>query len=197
MQIFRNKHVSVNAGFCILVSLFLLLLPLKWVVSWFLAAAFHELCHCAALTLCKVRIYSVRIGFSGAEIETAPMSFCQEVVSALAGPLGGLLLLLFVRIMPAIAICALFQSVYNLMPVFPLDGGRALYCCISAAWGEARAVAISGTVACTFFGILIILTCSAVLTLNLGVFPVACLILLVLRNKRRKFPCKPAKQIVQ
>lgn len=197
MQILQNKQFSVNPGFCVLVALFLLLLPLKWVVSWFLAAAAHELCHCAALTLCGVRIYTVRIGFSGAEIETEPMSARQEIVSALAGPAGGLLLLSLLRLTPTIAICALFQSAYNLLPIFPLDGGRALYCFISSIWGETRAAAISNALSGMLCLLLLALILFAAFIFKLGLCSVACVILLILRNKHGKSPCKPAKQIVQ
>ena len=54
------------------------------------------------------------------------MSGGREVVCILAGPLGGLSLLLLCRRFPRVAICGMLQSVYNVLPIYPLDGGRAL-----------------------------------------------------------------------
>ena len=47
-------------------------------------------------------------------------------VIALAGPFGGLVLLLTARWLPRLAICGLMQSVFNLLPISPLDGSRAV-----------------------------------------------------------------------
>lgn len=126
MQTFRNNTVTVTPGFLINLAAAVLLLPANWVAAWLLAAAFHELCHYIALRLCGVNVFAMRIGFSGAAIEAESMKPEHELIAALAGPFGGLLLLLLLRIMPSVAVSALIQSVFNLLPVYPLDGGRAI-----------------------------------------------------------------------
>ena len=105
----------------------LLIFPFRLIVSWFLAAAVHELCHYTVLRLCNVKVTQIRIGMLGAVITTEEIpSYYYEMLAALGGPAGGLLLLIFARQMPYVAICALFQSLFNLLPIYPLDGGRAV-----------------------------------------------------------------------
>lgn len=104
----------------------LLALPFSWVLAMVTAAAVHELGHCAALFALEIPIYSVHIGPFGAKIETGPMEPGQELRCALAGPGLGLMLCLFWRWIPKCAGFALAQSLFNLLPVWPLDGGRAL-----------------------------------------------------------------------
>lgn len=126
MQTSHGNTMSVTPGFLIQLATAVLLLPFDWIVAWLFAAAFHEFCHYITLRSCGVRVYSIQIGFSGAIIETDAMLPKQELLAALAGPFGGFLLLLLLRIFPRIAICALLQSLFNLIPLHPFDGGRAL-----------------------------------------------------------------------
>lgn len=129
MRKFRIDHnVHFSAGFYFLLSLMLLILPIRWIGAFLLASAWHECCHLVALRISSGRIGGVRIGAAGAVIEARELSRGRELVCALAGPLGGLLLLPLARWLPRTAICAAFQSIYNLLPVYPLDGGRALTC---------------------------------------------------------------------
>ena len=59
-------------------------------------------------------------------METASMSPVREAICALAGPLGSFSLLLISEYFPEAAVCGLIQGAYNLIPIFPLDGGRVV-----------------------------------------------------------------------
>jgi Zn-dependent protease len=96
--------------------------------SAFFAASVHELCHIAALYLCNTSIHCIRIDLGGATIVTAPLPPLQELLCAAAGPLGSFLCLLTVRKFPLFAFCGLIQGMYNLLPLYPMDGGRVLRC---------------------------------------------------------------------
>lgn len=111
-----------------LLALAVLVLPLQWFVAIVLAALIHELCHYLAIRCCGGEILGISMDVCGAKLEVAGLSNGQELFCTLAGPAGGLALLLLVRWMPRTAICGAFQSLFNLLPIYPLDGGRALRC---------------------------------------------------------------------
>ena len=122
----NNIPVSISAGAFLLGALLLLILPLKWLLAALSAAMIHELCHLAAVKLTGGYVHEICIGRGGASIKIGPMDSLKELICALAGPLGGFTLLLFARWIPRVAICAGIHSIYNLLPIHPLDGGRAL-----------------------------------------------------------------------
>ena len=119
-------HICLDGRICILWAVLVLTVPLPWLLSAILAAIFHELCHLTALVLTGIPIFGVHIGLRGMSIQTGPMEPGLELLSAAAGPAGSLLLLLFLRQIPRIALCGTIQGIYNLLPVYPLDGGRIL-----------------------------------------------------------------------
>lgn len=103
-----------------------LLVPLRWLAACYLAAIFHECCHIAALKLLKQRVRRITIGLTGALIQTGPLEPWEELLCALAGPAGSLLLLWLSTLYPELAACGLVQGAWNMLPFYPLDGGRAL-----------------------------------------------------------------------
>ena len=117
MGSFRNKFtIDIGTSVYLIGALALLVLPLKWLLGAAAAATVHELCHILAVKLCGSQIRKVEISASGAVIDVTPMSRGKELLCALAGPLGGLVLLLLAKWFPRVALCAAFQSVYNLLP---------------------------------------------------------------------------------
>lgn len=107
-------------------ALWLLLMPVQWVGAVIFAAAVHELGHLAALWAWGIAVRRLEIDAFGARIEAGEMEPGEELICALAGPAAGLVLCLFWHWIPRIGLIALMQSVFNLLPVYPLDGGRAL-----------------------------------------------------------------------
>ena len=114
----------------ILLALLLLVLPIRWLVAAVLAAAFHEGCHMAAVYLLGGRCEGIRLSARGARMEASLSGFRRELLAVLAGPAGSLLLLSLYRVLPRVAVCAAVQGFYNLLPIEPLDGGRALRLCL-------------------------------------------------------------------
>lgn len=107
-------------------AVWLLLVPLPWVGAAVLAGMVHELGHLILLWAEGTRIWQIRVGAFGARIETETLDPWHEFCAALAGPAIGTILCLFYRMLPRTAVCAFIQSAYNLLPVYPMDGGRAM-----------------------------------------------------------------------
>lgn len=68
---------------------------------------------------------------SRAEIHTGPLEDSQELLCSLAGPVGSFSLFFLSHWLPKTAFCGVIQGMFNLLPIFPLDGGRALRCCLT------------------------------------------------------------------
>lgn len=181
--------VRVDFSTYLLGALLLLTLPLKWLLAAFAAAVFHELCHILVIYLLGGTICGIRIGVGGAVIDTEPMTEGKELVCALAGPAGSLLLVLLCRIWPQLAICAGVQALFNLLPVFPLDGGRAVHCVVSLI-APKWAGRISRWVETGTLGGLFLLAAAAAVVWNLGIFPLMVILLLAIKAIMRKRPCK-------
>lgn len=192
-----GERVRMNPVLWIIFALMVLILPLRWIFAVFFAAAFHELCHGIMIYLCGSRILSAEVGDSGIILETEPMRPAAELLCALAGPVGGLLLLPLVRWFPRIAICAAIQSLYNLLPVYPLDGGRALRCVLGFFFPPATVCRLCLWAERICFAGILCLGLYGTLVLKLGGMPLIYGCLVLYQLSKRKIPCKPGRQRVQ
>lgn len=191
----NHKTVMILPEFYILVAASILLIPFSWLFSWILAALIHELFHILMVYAFGYRIRSIKIGLAGAIIETNMDSGWRNGICSLAGPLGGLLLFGFLRRAPRLALCGLIQSLYNLIPIMPLDGARALQSLLSDFFDNRIAQRIIQVVEMLMIGALMFLAWYAYMRLRLGLFPVISVLLLIWRNK--KIPCKEMRIAVQ
>lgn len=171
-----GKRIEITPGFCILWSLLLLTLPLGLILSAAGAALFHELCHWIAIRLLGGQVRGLTVRAGGMVMETTPMSPGQELICALAGPAGSLLLVLLYKDVPLLSLCALVQGCFNLLPLYPLDGGRAVRCVLDMMGrGHWMGVIEMGTLALLL-----------ILAIPMGIGPVLVWTMLA----ARKIPCK-------
>lgn len=181
---------------CFLGAVLLLTLPLKWLLAAVLAAAFHEFCHFLAIRLLGGQVYGIKLSIGGAAMETGVMSPGREMLCALAGPTGSLLLVCLFRWLPRTALCAFFHAAYNLLPIYPLDGGRALECIarlLAGKWAER----ICRWVEWGAIGAISALAVWACFWLHMGILPLLFAAFLIIKALARKIPCKPPQLGVQ
>lgn len=167
-------------------AMILLIFPLSWVSAMAIAAFIHEMGHWGAIRACGMKISRFQIGMTGAKMETADLTAWQEFLCSLAGPAVGFLAVLTVRWFPRLAFCALGQSVFNLLPVYPLDGGRCLQCLFRIL---GLPVKLTTVVTCLTLCALGILSLYAVTELGFGLLPLFGVILLCFKSVGKR-PCK-------
>ncbi len=177
-------------------ALLLLVLPLDWLFAVMFAAVFHEICHIAAVILVKGSITKLRVQPGGCIMETCQMEVWQQFLSIFAGPLGSFSLLVLCRWIPKIAICGLFQGLYNLIPVLPLDGGRLLRLLLYRCCPQ-HADRILDCIAIGFCLVIDILAIWFSATNSAGSLPAVFAVLWNIKLLSGKIPCKQSEIGVQ
>jgi len=139
-----------------------------WTTIWVLAGAFffvilHEFGHAFAARKLGVDVVDITIWPLGgmARLENVPCEGASEIIISAAGPVINLavapVLLLGYELASAIGIAQpqpllvlawinLLLAGFNVIPAFPLDGGRILRCLLARFVGFDRATRISATI---------------------------------------------------
>lgn len=186
----RKIPISFSRAIYIYVALLLLLIPVRLLFAAVVSATMHEICHIAAVRLMGLQVYSIHIGVRGAVIRTQPMKPWQELLCALAGPTSGLLLLLFVRRMPVIALTGAVQSLYNLLPIYPTDGGRAFRCAAQIILPDETAWKIAYLMEMITLSVIMAFCIYGSVWLHLGIIPILFAASLLLQSATRNNSCK-------
>lgn len=140
--------VEVSGGFLLLMA-FLFYLDQNGLLFWaWLACLLHELGHYGAIRLVGGQVRHLYLTAVGAEMKLASpygLSYGKELAAVLAGPgasllvawvaarLGSLMGWPFFFLFSGLNLCT---GLFQLLPVRPLDGGRALELLLSALWKE-------------------------------------------------------------
>ncbi len=156
MSLYRNFPVTVSGGFLLLIAWFAMENGWPPTAMILCAAAIHELGHFLMLRSFHVPVHRLRLTLFGAEMEMENecLSYGREILVTLAGPAANLLCAAVLLGMArrnsswyAPAGAHLVLAAFNLLPIRPLDGGRALHLLLSwtlgAVAGE-RSAAIVG-----------------------------------------------------
>lgn len=176
--------VKIEPGFAAFV---LLIYALSGELVWplLLAAALHELAHLVTMWALGCRAKALTLRFADAKIDAASMSYPAEIACALAGPAANLLCCWAFRMRaPVFAAVSLLLGCYNLLPVQPLDGGRALCAALSLALPADAAQRISAAVSVGLCAALVLAAGYAAAFCGAGVWPLLAALTLALRLGR-------------
>lgn len=137
----RRPDVQVSGGFVLLAAWFALVNGWALLAVVLSAALIHEAGHWLVLRILGARVSGFRLSVLGAEMETeGTLSYAGELAAVLAGPAANLLAALVLAVLDRghVAIGAhLVLCGFNLLPIRPLDGGRALELLVSCVAGPA------------------------------------------------------------
>ena len=189
-------ELQLRWDFYALLAVSVLTVPLGWAISWIAAATVHELGHITAIRLLGCPIEAISVGWHGARIVTGNLDN-KEWICALAGPLCGLLPILFARCFPAFALCGFVQTAFNLLPVYPMDGGRALFCLLRNFCEESQARMITFWVAAGTITGCALLAFYLNRKFSVGLAPFLIIGVLAIKTLAIKFPCKDGGYAVQ
>lgn len=147
----RWGRVEITAGALLLWALLYYLDSGTLVLQALAACALHELGHYAAIRLLGGRVARLKLSCVGAEMALSarcPLGPARELAAALAGPAVNLLCAWLCSGLGEAWWCFtglhLALGLFNLLPVGPLDGGRALSCLLTLAGREDWAQPVVG-----------------------------------------------------
>lgn len=151
---FRGTDIHAIPSFLILMVIFVIFSmeggtpwheAVLWIPVIFVSVLFHEGGHAAAFGVLGLGPSQIVLGgFGGFTVNRANRKVWQDVIVSLAGPifsflLAGLIFLIESRLplfrtdpmlsvlMPLLIQANIVWGIFNLIPVFPMDGGQAAY----------------------------------------------------------------------
>ena len=139
----KNVVASILALFALMavVSGILAIFDFSHTVPLLLAVTLHELGHILCAKILKIKISKLVLSPLGARLEIEDdVSYKNEFLIALSGPALGLvgffLASTLIKKIPSVssfAFISLALSIFNLLPLASLDGGRAAFCLLALA----------------------------------------------------------------
>ena len=192
-----NIRIVVSPTVCLSLVFTMLFLPLPWAVSWLFSAVIHELGHYLVSVLCNHRVNNIYIGAIGAIMYAETMASIETLCCSLAGPAAAGILILLYKLFPRLAVCALVQTTYNLLPMKQLDGGRAIKALLEMMINIDTVEKICSGLELIVITVMLICCICAIILLHMGLIPVLLFLGFVFRHKKIKIPCKAWAHRVQ
>ena len=155
--------------------------PLDLFTSFFMAILLHEMGHILALLVYGVPVRQFRLELSGAVLVTGSMDYRREIICSIAGPLANLLAQGLYGTYPVFAFACLLLATINLLPIYPLDGGRILRATLLLHHSESQMMTILYKTALYTAVFLLVIGTSLSLFFHAGIWPLLSCSLLFIR----------------
>lgn len=154
-----SNKLEISPAIFILILIFTLIDGIFYVLIIYMCAALHEGAHIFAVKYCGCEIERLRLLAVGADIKlknTNTISYKKEFFIAISGPLINLIFVIIMICIQLIfgisplfqlfALCNAILFFINILPIMPLDGGRALYSLLLLKTNIVKATYISDLV---------------------------------------------------
>ena len=173
------RRLKISFGFWAVLCI-LAWLDWRFCLRFFVCALFHEIGHLVATWVCRVNVRGISLSAAGAVIDTQFCDCKTELICAAAGPVVGAVLgLCFLHHAPKTAMVSFLLSIVNLLPLYPLDGGRMLHAVLNLRLPEEKTRRVLRYTALCVCCVLMLLACWGTIWLQMGVWPIfAALVLL-------------------
>ena len=142
----NGKRITISLALTLAAAFIYYVVSIETTIAIALPVAVHELAHIIALRFFGLKVKSVRAELTGLCIDYCGFAEpVAHIAAAFAGPAGGFIYAYAASLIARETGCAwmelsagisLLLSVFNLLPVLPLDGGRALQAAAAALAGE-------------------------------------------------------------
>ena len=164
-----TKSGSFSSGAILVLSVLYFFGGLEYLIGFFAAVVIHELGHIVVINLCGGNVRSISVNAFGAVIDYYGINeMHKELLSIAAGPAAGFALSYAAsffgnfysnKLLLTTAGISLLLSVYNILPIYPLDGGRFVNALLKIKLSEGkaeqtvRAIGLITSLTMTIFGL--------------------------------------------
>ena len=131
---------------------------LEYFFAFYIFVIIHEIAHIIMAMLLKVKIKEIvflSIGMNAQYEENIPM--LKEFFIAIAGPIASLSLAIFLS-NERFSLMNIIILITNIIPIYPLDGGRVLRIVLVKIFGYKNGLKIYGTILKVLICILVVIT---------------------------------------
>lgn len=144
-----RRPVTISAGAILLLSILYFFGGLEYLIGFFAAVAIHELGHITVIKLCDGNVRRITVNVYGAVIDYYGVNdLPKELLCISAGPAAGFILSYIAsllgnfysnRLLLTTSGISLLLSLYNFLPILPLDGGRFINAILKMKLSEHKA----------------------------------------------------------
>lgn len=196
MKQFRiRRYLDVSPAFVALLCAYFYFDPAQTFLPFLFAMTLHEAGHLLALRCMRAQVHKISFHLSGAVIHTQTLSYQKELLAAAAGPaVNALCTAVFLHRDPRFALVNLLLLGYNLLPFYPMDGGRVLRALLHLLLPDAAATIVERMIVIAGLLSLAAFSCYLTCVWHAGLWPVILCGLLLLRVAGTIFPaCRRRK----